>query len=256
MKSFCFTVDDNIRFFKELTFGEYNSLFDHPYLAMYARLHASYGLKVQLNLFYQTDGFDLSMMTEKYRQEWEQNASWLKLSFHSLYENENPYLTAKYSEVYTDCERVHREIVRFAGEASLADTTTVHYCQTTTDGLCALKDNGVKGLLGLFGTEEASMTSYSIPTSYGKALRQGEVLTYNGVDVAAIDLILNQINAKRISDAIQPFWGRNHIRLMIHEQYFYEDYPAYQPDFEQKLATAFEQMKQNDYCSVFFEEQL
>jgi tRNA nucleotidyltransferase (CCA-adding enzyme) len=38
-KPACFTVDDNIRFLKELTQHPQNSLFDHPYLAMMKRLH-------------------------------------------------------------------------------------------------------------------------------------------------------------------------------------------------------------------------
>jgi len=32
MKNFCFTVDDNIRCFKELTRGDFDSIFEHPYL--------------------------------------------------------------------------------------------------------------------------------------------------------------------------------------------------------------------------------
>ncbi len=48
MEVFCFTVDDNIRFLKELTRNRYNSIFDHPYLAMYKRLHEEFGLKIQL----------------------------------------------------------------------------------------------------------------------------------------------------------------------------------------------------------------
>ena len=35
MKEFCFTVDDNIRFLKELSEGNERSLFSHPYPAMY-----------------------------------------------------------------------------------------------------------------------------------------------------------------------------------------------------------------------------
>ena len=30
-------------------------MFDHPYLAMYRRLHEKFGLKVQLNLFYDAE---------------------------------------------------------------------------------------------------------------------------------------------------------------------------------------------------------
>ena len=74
MKKFCFTVDDNIRFLKELTERMPESIFDHPYLALYRTLHEEYGLKVQLNLFYEMKDFDLSMMTDRYRDEFSANA--------------------------------------------------------------------------------------------------------------------------------------------------------------------------------------
>ena len=44
MRNFIFTVDDNIRFLKEINEREYESIFEHPYLAMYRRLHEKYGL--------------------------------------------------------------------------------------------------------------------------------------------------------------------------------------------------------------------
>ena len=107
MKTFCFTVDDNIRFLKEITERKYNSIFAHPYLAMYKRLHETFDLQVQLNLFYWMEGFDLSQMGDQYRKEWEENAHWLKLSFHSDYENVEPYKTSGYEEVYTHCKQVN-----------------------------------------------------------------------------------------------------------------------------------------------------
>ena len=124
-------MDDNIRFFKEITDVRPKRIFDHPYLAMYRRLHNEFGLKVQLNLFYRMEGFDLSQMSADYYSEWEENADWLKLSFHSALENARPYESSGYDEVRRDCENVHREILRFAGNTSLAQTTTVHYCVTT-----------------------------------------------------------------------------------------------------------------------------
>ena len=51
MRSFSFTVDDNIIFLKDITEMGCESIFDHPYLAMYKRLHEKYDLKIQLNLF-------------------------------------------------------------------------------------------------------------------------------------------------------------------------------------------------------------
>ena len=56
-------------------------MFDHPYLAMYRRLHEEFGLKVQLNLFYRMESFDLSQVSDAYYEEWKENSDWLKLSF-------------------------------------------------------------------------------------------------------------------------------------------------------------------------------
>ena len=41
---------------------------------------------------------------------------------------------------------------------------------------------------------------------------------------------------------------------MIHEQYFYPDYFAYQPDFTTKLETAFGFFRRHGYESRFLEE--
>ena len=254
MKTFCFTVDDNIRFFQELSKGNQASLFEHPYLAMYKRLHEKYGLKIQLNLFYEMPGFDLSQMTDRFRQEWRENADWLKLSFHSRLENDKPYQFSGYQEVYEDCAAVQQQILRFAGNDSLATTTTIHYCQTTEEGLHALRDLGVQGLLGLFGTEESPRSSYSLPETDCSVLRQGEIVRRYGMNFYSIDVILNLYPLEEMLDRLQALLHRDHLRVMIHEQYFYPDYHQYQPDFEEKLDRAFALLTQNGYESRFAEE--
>ena len=253
MKSFCFTVDDNIRSFKELTEGEYASMFEHPYLALYKRLHERYGLCVQLNLFYECDGFDLSQMTERYREEWKANADWLKLSFHSRLENERPYEYSEYDEVYRDCSAVHREILRFAGESSLAKTTTVHYCLATHEGLHALRDCGVCGLLGLYGSIKAPRTSYQTSTLCAGILRQGRLLYDGGIAYAGIDIVLNCFEREQILEQLSILKERDIVKVMIHEQYFYPDYFNHQPDFEQKLDDTFAYLCENGFKGQFYE---
>ena len=254
MKKFCFTVDDNIRFFQALSGGNECSLFSNPYLALYKRLHDQYNLKVQLNLFYEMQGFDLSQMTDRFRDEWTQNAHWLKLSFHSRLENINPYRASGYQEVYEDCAAVHREILRFAGEGSLGKTTTIHYCQTTTDGLRALRDHGIQGLLGLFGSDDTPQTSYSLLETDAVRLRKGEILHREGLDFYSLDLVMNLYDQDELMLRLRNLLHRDSLRVMIHEQYFYSDYPAYQPDFEEKLDRAFGFLHQNGYASCFAEE--
>ena len=250
---FCFTVDDNIRVFKDITERDYGSIFEHPYLAMYKMLHEAFDLKVQLNLFYRCEGFDLSMMSDVYSNEWAENSDWLKLSFHSELENVRPYEISDYDEVKRDCDNVHREILRFAGKSSLARTTTVHYCVTTAQGLCALKNCGVGGLLGLFGTSDAPRTSYGLGLDLAEKIREGGIAVSDGISFSGIDIVLNCFSKQEILRQLRGLIGRNSIRVMIHEQYFYPDYFNYQPDFEQKLIATFDFLRAEGYESAFFE---
>ena len=249
-------MDDNIRFLKEITENNYQSIFDHPYLDMYRRLHEEYGICVQLNLFYRMPGFDLSQMSARYRKEWENNSNWLKLSFHSEFENIKPYESSGYDEVYSDCQKVHDQIKRFASSSSLAGTTTIHYCLLTEDGIRAVKDNSVYGLLGLFGTQEQPRTSYGIGEDYAARMRNGDVIKLGDISYASIDIILNSFSTEEILEKLELLAGRNSIRLMIHEQYFYRDYVNYQPDFEAKLRSAFSFLIDMGYQSEFYENMI
>lgn len=255
-KHFIFTVDDNIKFLRELSYGSYESLFDHPYTAMYRRLHERFDLKIQLNLFFEEGYFDLSMMPDKYRDEWKQSSSWLKLSFHSRLENENPYIESNYGEVFHDATAVRREIERFAGGESLAKTTTVHWCRATSEGVRALKDAGVCGLLGLYGSETAPRSSYQSSKEEGDLIRRGAIVASGGVAYAGIDVVLNSFEPDVIIEKLTPLTDRELIKVMIHEQYFHPNYKAYQPNFEEKLKRTFAFLCEKGYTSRFFEELL
>lgn len=252
--NFTFTVDDNIIVFKEIAERGYESIFDHPYLAMYKRLHEALGLKVQLNLFYRKDGFTLSDFPDVYSDEFKRSSNWLKLSFHSDHENVRPYEFSDYQEVYEDTKRVNAEIVRFAGEDSLAKTTTVHYCLTTKDGVKALIDNGIEGLLGLYGKDQDPSISYSMTKDEAEVLCTGVSLKEGVMTFAALDIVLNLYDKDEILRRLSLLYGRELIKIMIHEQYFYPGYKNYQKDFEEKVYAAIEALKENGYESVFFEE--
>ncbi|MBR5231814.1 MAG: hypothetical protein IKW00_06145 [Clostridia bacterium] len=254
MKTFCFTVDDNIRFLQSLSAGKEESLFENPYLALFKHLHEKYDLKVQLNLFYELSGFDLSQMPDRFKAEWEQNAHWLKMSFHSRLEKKDPYISADYEEVYADCTAVRHQILRFAGEKSLGKTTTIHYCQLTPNGIQAMQDLGVQGLLGLFGSDKSPYSSYSLPENDCALLRKGEILQRNDMRFYSLDLVMTLYDTESLLRRLQTFLHRDSLRVMIHEQYFYPDYHAYQPDFAQKLDLAFDFLTKNGYESCFAEE--
>lgn len=253
-KAFIFTMDDNIRFLQELIASNAQSIFDHPYTRTLKELHEKYGVKIQLNLFYKTPSFTLSQMTENYKKEWQDNASWLKLSFHSLEESPRPYLDAGYDEVYNDCQKVHNEILRFAGEESLAKTTTLHFTRATNDGLRALKECGVQGLLGLYGTDENPRSSYQTSKADDVILRHGGIAVQDGIAYAGIDIILDRFTIPEILTQLKSLSSRKIVKILIHEQYFYKDYARYQPEFRDKLETAFTFLTKHGYVPKFLED--
>ncbi len=259
MKRFCFTIDDNIRCFREIAEVGLRSIFDHPYLSLLRSLHETHGAKVQLNLFYKDRDTDFTLLyfPSTYAKEWQDNADWLKLSFHSKANDYKPYEQSGYDEVYEDCKQVHDEILRFAGAKSLAKTTTIHFARMTVEGVKAVQDLGVQGLLGLFGTDENPRVSYDCDLDDSAIARTGAIVYRNGMAHAAIDCILNKLSQEEISSCLDGLLGREFIRIMIHEQHFFSDYPQYyQPDFREKVFRAVAKLRENGYESKFFEEMI
>jgi len=88
-KKATFFIDDVIWVFRDLTRQRPASMWDNPYMATLKKAHDEYGVKTQLNVFYETDFwynddvFTLSDMTDAYKSEFEAASDWLKLGFHS-----------------------------------------------------------------------------------------------------------------------------------------------------------------------------
>ena len=71
---------------------------------------------------------------------------------------------------------------------------------------------------------------------------------------SAITFVINNYNRDEILAKLNSVQERNALKVMIHEQYFYPDYEAYQPDFEEKLSACFAHLAAMGYQSRFFEE--
>lgn len=245
-----FSVDDNIWFLRDLSKGDYHSLFHHPYLALYKSLHDKYGARFQLNIYYETEGFDLSEMTDKYKSEWIENSSWLRLSFHAKADAPpEPYKNATYEEAFRDCSAVHREIIRFAGEECLERFTTIHYCLASPEAVRAFRDCGLLGLVGLYNSGQDSyglhFDSFDSPYVYNED---------TGLYYFVNDMIVNLFPLSAVEGHINAISKKDFTEVMIHEQYFYEDGPWYQADFSQKVETCIRNLTKKGKKSVFLSE--
>lgn len=245
-----FSVDDNIWFLRDLSTGLYSSVFDHPYLKVYKYLHDRYDAKFQLNIYYETEGFDLSQMTDKFKAEWIENSNWLRLSFHARADAPDcPYLNASYEDAYEDCTRVHREIIRFAGRETLDLYTTIHYCVASPDAVKAFKDAGICGLVGLF---ERGRYCYNL--CYDEFAEPYKYDETSDLYYFVNDMIVNLFPLSEIIPRLEKVRGKEFVEVMIHEQYFYDYFHMYQPDFADKVEACVKYFTECGRKSIFLDE--
>lgn len=272
-KKFRLSSDDNILFLKDIAKNQdkYTSIFDNPYLKMYKRAHDATGVCVHLNLFYETGAdptaegyFNLTMVPDKYKNEWAANSDWLRLSFHSR-TNEPlwPYKNTTHSKLYNDAKLVHKEILRFAGEKSLAKTTTLHFGSTNVTGVRALRSLGYQTLAAYFefDNEGNTMVAYHYPKDLVAYLGERDFWKDTEEDVmyCRIDRVLNLAktvdgNLDVVKEVVKNPTRGKFIELMIHEQYFYETYYAYIPDFGDIIYENCKWLKEQGYTSTFMQD--
>ena len=280
VKKYRISSDDNILFLADLHENRhrYRSIFDNPYLAVYKKAHDLYGAKVHLNLFYCFDrtaaahfreerpDFDLSMMTDAYKEEFRANAHWLKFSFHARAEfPDKPYKFAAPETILTDYHAVRSEVIRFAGaEAFCSEATTVHWGEANPACVAALRKQGHRAFTGYFtlGESGSPIVSYYHPKELVEHIGQRDFWMDTQQDVlfAQIDRVtnigpLNEIMADLEAIAAHPHRG-GFVSIMIHEQYFHKDYVNYLADFEARVLEPARFLQKNGYRGAFLKELL
>jgi hypothetical protein len=257
------SIDDNIWFLRDIynNAGVYRSIFDNPYLAFLREVHTRYGTKVHINLFYQTDGFNLSQLSDEFAAEWKAQAGWLRLSFHALGEfPDMPYREAGYEEVRRDCELVKKEISRFAGPELMGPVTTLHWGAATVEGSRALRDAGYKGQLGYFNVDDdRPAVSYYLTPEQRRHIKKRFIWKDNSEDIVFIrsSIVIDKTSLADIRGWLDGYRQRGglppYVDLLVHEQYYYSFYKAYQPDFRERILTAVQWAQDNGYTPKFLE---
>ncbi len=263
---FRFSVDDNIQFLKELGLApsNYPSLFDHWYLGFWRDMHVEFGAKIHINIYYQTDGFDLTQMPAMWKNEWRENASWLHLSFHALQDQpERPYRNAGYLQMAHDHDLVCSHIRRFAGEEVLSNTTTVHWAECPKPAARALRDRGIEVLIGLFTAQgypgDCTTRYYLTPEQCAHCDTRGAWHDREtGITFVRCTSVVNALKLEEIEpylDAHAASPSTNEmVELLIHEQYFRKELSYYQPDAMEKVRTALRWVTRRGHVPVFWSD--
>lgn len=258
------SLDDNIWFLKDISenSGKYRSIFENPYLSYYKQLHNTYGTKVHINIYYQTEGFNLSQINTKFKNEWKENAGWLRLSFHALQNDpDNPYIKAGYNEVKRDCDMVDEQIRRFAGEELMGPVTTLHWGEATVAGSRALRDAGYSCQVSDFVIENGvQIISMYLNLEQTRHMNERMIWRDNneGIIFSQDSIVINTFKIDRIVPFLEDLKKDPHksayLDLLMHEQYFYPFYKNYQSDYRQKVTTAVRWANDNGYKPAFLSE--
>ncbi len=259
-------IDDIIWSVEELAKGDYSSVFAHPFFAIFKRLHDDFGTKTQLNLYYETvDGsFNLSMMPDRYKAEFEEASDWLKLTFHARQDKpDRIYRFAPYEELYEDYKKVTKEIVRFAGENAVKTAVNgLHWAETTREGARALRSVGVRCLVGYYIFDENGDPHVAYYLNHDETVhasgRDFWVDTSEDIIFSKDKIVIDAHSLDEIASCLDEVKARPHeagtINLVTHEQYFFEHYENYMPDYEKKIRTAVQWAHDNGYTPAFLDE--
>jgi hypothetical protein len=277
MKNYRISVDDGILFLQDIAKNQsvYKSIFENPFLAVFKKAHDLYGTKVHINIYYEytdecmkffgkhKDHFNLSMAPDKYKEEFKANSAWLRFSFHARADcPDNPYIDTTMKRMDDDIDLVHREIVRFIGKDSLSNVTSLHFGASNIGGTRTLRNNGYKGINDYFelDSEGNPWVAYHYPKEVVEnfANRDFWVDTVENIVCAKTDLVLNLFKLPEIVPQLEKIKSNPHIsgfiELIIHEQYFYEDYVNHIPEYANIVLTAAEWAYKNGYEPSFLSE--
>ena len=259
-RRFRFSVDDNILFLRDLTEQRPESLFDHWFLAFWREMHERYGAKIHINIYHQTEGFTLTEMPARWRDEWRDNANWLHLSCHGLAnEPDWIYRHAPAARVVRDFEWVMNEIERFAGSEVMGNTTTVHWAEATREACIALHRRGITQLVSIPQIWDGEhITSYYLDrgTVMHMMGRDAWRDTTTGQIFICCDQVVNKYSPKEVVGLLDEAERNPHrsemIELLIHEQYFREEHRVYQPDIRDKVIAALDWVTERGYEPCFW----
>lgn len=158
-KQFFVQLDECVEVFRDLhdNRNTYTSIFQNQFLALLKEAHDLYGAVFTLSTIYSSPAeriptgryplavdvphFNLSMMTDQYKAEFQANAHWLRAAFHS-YDIAYPYTTPEIESLYStfsdtggyptpdpqrsqyaDCEICMRELERIGGKEFCSNET-------------------------------------------------------------------------------------------------------------------------------------
>lgn len=147
-----FSIDDVIGCFLWITKNNCASIFESRIFAFARVLHERFGVKTTCNCMFSNGMSNLRMVSDKWKQQFQENKDWLKISFH-CYDYDSNYKYADAPKVRREYIQVLSELERITGGGDTISTDI--RLERVDDVLLALQNvESEKELLVVFTHEE------------------------------------------------------------------------------------------------------
>lgn len=121
------SFDDVVSVFKDLKKDSlfYSSIFEHVFLKELKNLHDEYGACFSLYVFERDGDFHISEVPVRFREEFRENADWLKFGFHWIGSAFEPNIRLKdFADSY---QNVNEAIMKWGDTSCLCPVIRLHY---------------------------------------------------------------------------------------------------------------------------------
>ena len=189
-----FSLDD-VEVFGDLIRNQqdYDSLFQHPFMAFLQELHQEYGLRITLYTYWHfgDDSYNrLGDMPLKYKNDFRNASDWLRIGYHSSRaEFDSLVSVADFRDSFNN---VNTAIAQFADSSMIASTLRFHYF-FAPDSLL----NTLTGIRTLLCDDYDNFVSYNLTASESQAVEKGERIVKNDISYRRTNL--------RVDDNFQVF---------------------------------------------------
>ena len=238
------SFDDVFEVLQDLQVNQdhYDSVFDNPLLNRLKDMHHEYGAKFTLYVYEKNQDFnyDISHMTSKFRDELNTNSNWLKFGFHSIEPNTSFDSSLSIEEFIESYNRVHNEIIRFAGEESVAKVLRLNYFRGSDDKVEYLTSQGITGLL----CADDDRISYNLSDAMQNELKVNGTLHYKGMNYYNTSLRLDKLD--NVVNDLTNMMEEETLVLFAHEW-------ALSDDKLNQLELALKWLVKNKYTFTFLE---
>ena len=167
---------------------DYDSLFQHPFMAFLQELHREHGMRITLYTYeYFGDGDRCPCIEDlplKYKRDFREISDWLRIGFHSPRADFDSLVSvAEFRKSYNNTTWA---IARFADSSMVASTLRLHYF-FAPDSLL----NALTGVRTLLCADDSNLVSYNLTTSESRAVGNGGTIVKKNISYIRTDLRLD-----------------------------------------------------------------